>query len=366
MRTLLRSIVALVLAVATLEVSARIHDYVTRGVPLWALHYTAPDLYAYDTTGVHGIPNAHDGKFRMNSLGFRGPELERERESIICFGASETFGPNESAGREFPRQLEADLNAGGPRHYQVVNAGIPGMRLEDLHLARILRITKPTYAIIYPTTGWVAWTDSQWNALHPTPSSKNPPRDTWGRVRILARVSTAIHQALPPVVQTEFQRREAMASAVALKARPTSRVPEANIPAFQRDMERTLDALVRAHVKPILVTHATRFGPQGRYQDAELINFLRYYPVFTVAGFFDAETRMNHVVKELGKRYHAPVVDAAEKVPPGPADFYDFFHFTDQGSAQIASLLARTVRAAHVVAIFMSYQSTSQPHSRDS
>ena len=169
MRTLLRSIVALVLAVATLELCARIHDDVTRGVPLWALHYTAPALYAYDSSGVHGIPNAHDGKFRMNSFGFRGPEIDPNRETIICFGASETFGPNESADREFPRQLEADLNAGGSQRYQVVNAGIPGMRLEDLHLARILRITKPTYAIIYPTTGWVAWTNSQWNALHPTP-----------------------------------------------------------------------------------------------------------------------------------------------------------------------------------------------------
>ena len=130
-------------------------------------------------------------------------------------------------------------------------------------------------------------------------------------------------------------------------------------------MERTLDALVKAHVKPILVTHATRFGPQGRYQDAELINFLRYYPVFTPAGFFDAETRMNYVVKELGKRYHAPVVDAADAMPSGPQDFYDFFHFTDQGSAQIAFLLTRTVRATDSVIIHRPRVVISKPLSSE-
>jgi len=91
------------------------------------------------------------------------------------------------------------------------------------------------------------------------------------------------------------------------------------------------------------VTHATRFGPNGQYNDAQLQTFEVYYPVLTGPGLFDANRRMNDVIRAAGITNHAPVVDAADLIAPGPANFADFFHFTDEGSAKMAAALADVV-----------------------
>ena len=51
---------------------------------------------------------------------------------------------------------------------------------------------------------------------------------------------------------------------------PADRLPEENFTAFRHAVDRTLDRLAAAHVRTIVVTHATRFGPQGTHPDAQL------------------------------------------------------------------------------------------------
>jgi hypothetical protein len=99
----------------TLELCARIQDDV-RVVCLCGHFIMQRQLFMRTMRpACTAYPNAHDGKFRMNSLGFRGPELDSESETIVCFGASETFDPNESADHhDFPRQLETDLKVESP------------------------------------------------------------------------------------------------------------------------------------------------------------------------------------------------------------------------------------------------------------
>jgi hypothetical protein len=48
--------------------------------------------------GQHGRPNAQYLKWKLNSLGFRGPELDPGATRILCVGSSETFGQYESEG----------------------------------------------------------------------------------------------------------------------------------------------------------------------------------------------------------------------------------------------------------------------------
>ena len=55
---------------------------------------------------------------------------------------------------------------------------------------------------------------------------------------------------------------------------------------------------------------------------------------------------MNDVIRATGRRHNIPVVDAADRIPPGRDDFSDFFHFTDVGSEKMAALLAAEVRTA--------------------
>ena len=76
--------------------------------------------------------------------------------------------------------------------------------------------------------------------------------------------------------------------------------------------------------------------------------FEAYYPVVTEAGLFDAERRMNAAIVAVARADRDPVVDAAGLIAPGPANFADFVHFTDRGSAQMARLLGGTI--AHLAA----------------
>ena len=66
-----------------------------------------------------------------NSLGFRGPEFEMEKNPdvfrVVCFGDSSTFGIGSRVEDTWPAMLEQQLNARGDgRIYEVINAGVPG------------------------------------------------------------------------------------------------------------------------------------------------------------------------------------------------------------------------------------------------
>lgn len=338
----------------TFELCARLQDDVTRGIPFWKLQYVSPPIYVYGGDGPHGIPYAHDGKYVMNSRGFRGPELQGGRIEIVCLGASETFGVAETNGYEYPRQLERSLNASAPPHYQVVNAAIPGERLEDIvaTLPATLRAVRPRYAVLYPTTATVAWTRAEWDQLHPTPASKNPPPEVWSRVRIHSRLATIVRDALPPAIVGWLHKSNiAAAEATRDVPPPTSHLPPQNLEEFRSRLERAVAILEAADVKPILVTHATRFGPNEEYRDSQIETFEQFYPVLTERGLFDAEHRMNDVIRAVGRAHGDPVVDAADRIAPGPENFADFFHFTDTGSSKMAALLRKAILDLTVSAV---------------
>ncbi len=67
-------------------------------------------LFEEDSDGIHHhIPNAKYEKWEINSLGFRGKEIDLEKKEgqirIACFGVSETFGVYESKDKEWPSQF---------------------------------------------------------------------------------------------------------------------------------------------------------------------------------------------------------------------------------------------------------------------
>src|SRR5437016_13078311 len=104
-----RGALAVLLVVLTLEVCARVDNYVSYGMPFFGSD-SIDSLYTTDRLGKCGLPNARYRKWKLNSLGYRGPELHPGRQRIICIGASETFGLYEDEGQEYPRQLERELN----------------------------------------------------------------------------------------------------------------------------------------------------------------------------------------------------------------------------------------------------------------
>src|SRR5262245_29854044 len=107
--TLLRVLSCSVVALCTIELCARIDDYLVYGAPMWGA-YNIDRIYEFDSLGRRGKPYAQFRKWKLNSLGYRGPEPANGSVRIVVFGASETFGLYESPDHEYPRLLERELN----------------------------------------------------------------------------------------------------------------------------------------------------------------------------------------------------------------------------------------------------------------
>ena len=73
---------------------------------------------------------------RTNSMGLRGPEVEREKAPgafrIACLGDSQTFGHGVNDGDDYPRVLEGALRAAQPASsIEVLNFGVGGYDTEQ-------------------------------------------------------------------------------------------------------------------------------------------------------------------------------------------------------------------------------------------
>lgn len=103
---------------------------------------TAPGL-AYELNpgasaeNIHGIDERHGVPVKVNSLGFRGPEISFEKPAntlrIVAMGASVAFGWTVTSEESYPQQLESKLNARvhDQRHYEVLNFGVGGYATRD-------------------------------------------------------------------------------------------------------------------------------------------------------------------------------------------------------------------------------------------
>jgi len=75
--------------------------------------------------------NSREVLLEINSMGFRGPEMEVDRpagtRTILFLGDSVVFGPGLEYQETIPARLESMLGQGT----RVINGGVPGMSMED-------------------------------------------------------------------------------------------------------------------------------------------------------------------------------------------------------------------------------------------
>ena len=334
-RILVRLLSCTIVALATLEICARLDDYFSYGAPLWT-RYAIDQIYEFDSIGRRGKPYAQFRKWKLNSLGYRGPELKPGLTRIVVLGASETFGLYEGAGHEFPRQLERRLNErAGKDQFSVVNAAYAGMPLTAMipRVPEIASRLNPRVALIYPSPASYIWL--------PWLRTERAPRQPVLDIRLKEQMSTVTKEVIPMAIQNWFRARE-IARGVSVYG-VVDRVPEENVQRFKQDLQR-LAAELRSHnIEPVIVTHAHRFhDPPLPEEEDMLFAWRKAYPMLKEDGFVDMEKRMNDAIRTLGAgtSEHYTVIDAAPQIPPGPTYFADFSHFTDEGSVKMGQVLA--------------------------
>jgi hypothetical protein len=332
-----RYLASILIFLLTLEGLARLDDYVRDGADLVA-PYDIDNLFQTGVTSRVGRPGARYAKWQMNQSGYRGPEPQAGQDIVLVYGASEAFGLYESPGTEVPRQLEAQLNQRLNPAVSVVNIALPGLRVGRMpYLDQAMTRLRPTHVVIYPTpAAYIGLAKGYCHAPPETIGQPAPRHMTW---RLSGKLELLFKKQAPGWLMTALRRLDVWRAARNMVV--SQQVPDATIKAFAEDVDCAIEHIRQQGAKPILLTHATRFGATpGPGDEDMLLAWRRSYPDLAEEGFLDMERRANLALIELASRQGVRLVRADQVLPPGPIYFADFVHFTDTGALTLAKALA--------------------------
>jgi lysophospholipase L1-like esterase len=342
------------------EVAARLDDSLFHGVPFFA-NPSDDDLTTRDWFGRRGRSHGQFGKWKLNSLGFHGPEITVERTPgcarMVVMGASETFGYRESPGREFPRLLGEKLAARGC--VEVVNAAVAGMTLGSMQrywtywVARL----RPDVVLIYPSPlFYLEYTSGQQGAPLPVPSPAPPPPlsnsvpdahvDHPFESRFISRLRGVAGAAAPRWLTMYRVQRQVRAKLAALPAIPEiSAPPQAGLAAFRRDLNALVESIRSSGARVVLLTHAERAGwPIARRDLLDLWASRVFWPHAALPEFVEFDRAGNTIIRETAGQQTLQLIDAAAVLNGCFDCFGDLVHFNDKGAEIMASLIAEQTR----------------------
>lgn len=343
------------LFVLTLELSARVDDRLRWGAPMIG-RYAHEALVTRDSITLKGRAGYRYEKWAMNAAGFRGPELsgDSNRVRVVTLGASETFGLFESAGREYPAQLQQLLDSVAPGRYEVVNAGLPGLSLAAMrpYLRSVLAPLRPDVVVLYPTPSFFLEPSAPADSLRLPPWA--PPAPPSALAQLLYE---ATHPRLKEKVKVVAKRFLPTGTMLAMRERKLAErragedpswvwttVPDDRIELFTRQLERVLGDIAALGATPILVTHANRFLHRDGTLDIEdrqhlLAAVSSYWPRASDAVAIGVDSAANRRIRVLAAERGIVVVEAERHVPADARHFADYSHFTDEGARVMAGLV---------------------------
>lgn len=346
------------LGTIVLEAATRFEDWVRFGVPLNSRVASANDLIVTDTVGPRGRPNAKFGRWQLNSMGFHGPESSLDDHSavlrIVTAGSSETFGLYESAGKEYPRQLQDSLGralsercpANAPR-IEVINAALPGMALPSLssHLDNVVRRLKPDLIILYPSPGFYL------NMTPPrlttsTASDTSLPASRILHLRALDRVVAQVKSLLPSRLTTAL-RQLMIDRAMAGYEEGTKyvTVPTDRLQRFDSDLRHTVGIALSISPSVVLVGHVNAtMAPRFDNNDM-LIAWERQLPRATGSVITQFHNEALRIIQRAASDSGVPYVDLKRALDglEWSEAFADFVHFTDAGAGIVSATVKQAV-----------------------
>jgi lysophospholipase L1-like esterase len=250
------------------------------------------------------------------------------------------FGIYESDHHEFPRLLENDLNRHPGADFEVLNAGIPGMRVGSgtEYLKEIGLSLKPDVVVIYPTpTHYIGTTRPNCGRNDRKPSI--PGAFEWPSSRLLAKSVDQAKAILPKSILT-MARNEKIGRDIRGSAELQS-VSEVSLAAMKYDLVCAVQQIKAIGAKPVLMTHANRFGSAlSADDDYWLTGWRVQYPELVQGGFLPLERRANEIIKTVAEEEEIQLVDADAVLSGDRTSFADHAHFSDHGAERMAQLLA--------------------------
>lgn len=347
------SIVSVVCAAVAFETTIRVDDWAQHGVSPASGFTSLGQLIMRDSLGMHARPNSQFRQFRINSLGYRGDEWSDTSAGrpriVLTMGASETFGLYESAGKEWPRQLQDSLASLCPRPVRVLNGAFAGMSLPTVTADLLTRgrALRPAAVLYYPTP--VQYIEGEELPAAPSPARDVTPAPPWWRLRGPSRLRDGMKASVPEVVLDLLRRvasRQQGPSSNEQRRFPT--VPDDRLDAFELDLRQLVGATRAIGANPVLIAHRHRLTDTVSAENRRWLRaWSRFYPLASGAVLLEFESRAIDRIRVVASDSGALFVDPASRLSAiGPAAFADFSHFTDRGSAAMAGAARGAAAAA--------------------
>jgi hypothetical protein len=328
---------ALAGAVALLEAAVRLRQLARHGTTS-----TKQELVEDPASGLSiPVPGSRVGPVAINSLGFRGPEIELpkppERTRIAFLGGSTTFCARASSeDKTWPALVVAGLHAEHPGvDLDLVNAGVPGYSAVQslLNLEHRVAALAPDVVVIYHGTNDLTQISREMAYAAGLVDSLSEQES------FLSRYSVAwslLGKNLRYRRRTTGRGAELELDTAALAAR------------FRDCVERLVAAAQRTADVVVLVTFSYR---QRREQSpAELReasgSSLYYMPWLSPESVLAGFETVNEVLRGVAAERGAVLVGGELAIPADAAHFADSVHFFDPGERSQADRVLAGLRAS--------------------
>jgi lysophospholipase L1-like esterase len=348
--------VQVAIGVALLEACLRLYNPLPFRLKGETIVLPVREAYAFDNRGTHKLDAVT--RHTKNSLGFRGPDPPRNpsefsrRLTLLTIGGSTTESLFLTDGKTWTDELSRNLTAMVPDVW-VNNAGLDGQSTYG-HLvlleSAVIKL-RPKVAVFLVGTNDVALDRANTYDRALTPAGSWPYRLQTLMIAHSAVASTV--QNLYRAARTHqqgFGHSEVdlrSARQLALDDRAVERMVREQTPYLGRYQERLarIAQLCRANqIEPVFVTQPALFG--------DVIDPATGVDLATVQvngrGNGTLEWRLlelyNDVTRRIGATEGVLVVDLARDMPKDSRFFYDFLHFTNEGSVVVGDIIFRQLR----------------------
>lgn len=306
--------------------------------------------------GSDNLPD-REVRFRTDENGFILPTGKPQAatgnpqaadHTIVFLGGSTTECLWVDESLRFPCLVGARLSEWTGRAVSSLNGGVSGNH--SLHsvnalLNKVLPLRPDTVLLMHNVNDMVTliYTGSYWND-HPDRSLVHTTIST-GELGALPGTSLVFPRFVGHLERACARLRDRKHSPGDEWASYRNSKLRADPPLIENEFRRavrTFVAVCRIHdVTPVLLTEASRLTPTPDAYARDSVTRAWQAQGVTYAEFQRLHSRLNGVVREVGRDQGVTVIDLAEEIPADGEHFSDVVHFTDQGSAMAAEIIAR-------------------------
>ena len=277
-----------------------------------------------------------DTTIHINNLGFRGPDMARDKGDafrIVALGESQTFGPTLRDGEKpWPELLQDlfDRHASCGRRIEVVNGGTEAYTLDN-NLERMRRDILPLKPDLIVSTHGM-------NGFLPFGLRRVPePNEPGVRPRASALIGRAV-LTIERAAHDWRDRNSAQAGAVALPPMSDAELMKSRY----ADEYRKLIALSREGGADIALANSTMAVNAASPRKVKDFYGAVFKPIDDIIAANEAHNRM---VKLIARKEGAALIDMAAGVDGIWDDdlYLDIVHFTERGNERVAGLMFRAL-----------------------